>query len=171
MMEFIFSMLLVPLLPELGDPHINHASAITALEGRLSEKRSDKLTKKPVEGAVTPAHSLIASAEALPAISGRLFQWSDVEKGGNPNGLEAVDLLAESLRLTGLIESAGQKVAILNDGQDDHVVGVGSFVLGTYKVASFGPGRVVLFRIDSRSGERRLELNLIQEETPGGGSE
>ena len=78
----------------------------------------------------------------------------------------AVNLSAESLRLTGLIESAGQRVAILNDGHVDHVVGVGSYVLGTYKVTSFGPGQVVLSRIDSRAGEKRLELNLMPVNIP-----
>lgn len=163
MIDFLFSMLLVPLLPELGDPHINHAEAISTLQKRLSEK--PPIT--PVEVVAQPSNMLISSGESLPAISGRLFEWSNAALKEDSDPLEAVDLSAESLRLTGLIESAGQKVAILNDGEDDYVVGLGSYVLGVYKVASFGPGRVVLRRVDGRSGEKRIELNLMQDESVG----
>ncbi|MFN7507192.1 MAG: hypothetical protein ACK5Q1_16715, partial [Limnobacter sp.] len=105
--------------------------------------------------------SLSVQAEDLPLITGRLFQWASAEGSEAASLSAAIDSAAETLRLTGLIESAGQRVAILNDGQKDHVVGVGSYVLGAYKVTSFGPGRVVLSPINSVAGGKRLELNLM----------
>lgn len=175
MISFLFSMILVPWLPELDDPKKTHATAIATIESRLSDNFGDPFVNPPGQAPLNPATTvtapvpniLVSSVETLPSITGRLFEWSNREVG-EPDPFATVDLAAKALRLTGLIDSAGQKVAILSDGEEDHVVGLGSYVLGAYKVAAFGPGRVVLVRIDSREGEKRLELNLMREETSGG---
>ncbi|VWX34428.1 conserved hypothetical protein [Limnobacter sp. 130] len=169
MMDFLFSILLVPFFPELDDPRRNHAGAITELEQRLSagQKQAVGEAEPSQDHLKSKGSTLSIESAELPPITGRLFQWSSSQWGDEANRRAAIDLSAESLRLTGLIESAGHQVAILNDGQMDHVVGVGSYVLGLYKVTSFGPGRVVLSRIDARAGDKRLELNLMPVNTFG----
>lgn len=168
MMNFIFSILLVPLFPQLGDPQENHAAATTELQQRLNvgQKQAGGFSEPLDTRVLQPVNTLGVRKVDLPPITGRLFQWSTTQWGDEANRRATVELSAGSLRLTGLIESAGQRVAILNDGQVDHVVGIGSYVLGLYKVTSFGTGKVVLSRIDSRAGEKRLELNLMPVNTP-----
>lgn len=168
MMDFLFSILLVPFFPELGDPQDNHAVAMAELGQRLNagQRQAGNVSEPEDSRALQHTGNLSVRAADLPPITGRLFQWSSTQWGDEADRRAAVNLSAESLRLTGLIESAGQRVAILNDGHVDHVVGVGSYVLGTYKVTSFGPGQVVLSRIDSRAGEKRLELNLMPVNIP-----
>lgn len=168
MMDFLFAILLVPFFPELDDPKDKHAAAMAELGQRLNagQKQAGVVSGPVDSSALQHARTLSVRAADLPPITGRLFQWSTAQWGDEADRRAAVDLSADSLRLTGLIESAGQRVAILSDGQADHVVGVGSYVLGLYKVTSFGPGQVVLSRIDSRAGEKRLELNLMPVNTP-----
>lgn len=163
MMDFLFTLLLVPFFPELGDPNEKHAVAMAELVQRLNAGQ------KQVEAApqlVEKPSSLSVRVEDLPPITGRLFQWSSTQWGDEINRRAAIDSTAELLRLTGLIETAGQRVGILNDGQTDYVVGVGSYVLDAYKVTSFGPGKVVLSPIDPEAGGKRLELNLMPVNTP-----
>lgn len=166
MMDFLFASLLVPFFPELDDPRKKHAATMVAFEQRLNASQA-QLThdSKPLE--ISPTVALSIRATDLPPITGRLFQWSSAQQNVEANRSAALDLLAESLRLTGLIESAGHRVAILNDGHVDHVVGVGSYVLGAYRVTSVGPGQVVLSRLDARVGDKRLELNLISPKPAG----
>ncbi|WP_334119130.1 hypothetical protein [Limnobacter sp.] len=161
MIEFLFSLLLVPVLPELEDPAERHAVALKGLEQRLNQGRQGaggavgRLVAAPQPEALSPDSS------RLPAITGRLFEWSSVNSLAEQGQVAAYGLSAESLQLTGLIESSGQRVAILNDGEKDHVVGLGSYVLGTYQVVAFGRGQVVLMPLDTKTGGKRLELNLI----------
>lgn len=169
MMDLLFSILLVPFFPELENPEKNYAAAVATLEQRINagQRSTEQFAESGQEHVESTPNSQRLGVTQLPPITGRLFQWSSSSWKDQINRHAVVDLSAESLRLTGLIESAGQRVAILNDGQLDHVVGVGSYVLGAYQVTSFGPGRVVLSRIDSRAGEKRLELNLMPVHTPG----
>jgi hypothetical protein len=164
MMDFLFAILLVPFFPELGDPKEKHAMAMAELVQRLNTGQKQAVVAPEF---IEQPSSLSVRVEDLPPITGRLFQWASIEGGDGLGQGDAIDLSAESLRLTGLIETAGQRVAILNDGEKDHVVGVGSYVLGAYKVTSFGPGRVVLSPIHARAGGKRLELNLMQANIPG----
>ncbi|MEQ9108434.1 MAG: hypothetical protein RLO04_13295 [Limnobacter sp.] len=162
MMEFIFSLLLVPIIPELADPMESHSMAMNELNRRLSRggPGSIEFANAP---AVVDAVPVISGSESssLPVITGGLFGWSDI-KPMLRQGDEATNgSVSASLRLTGLIETSGQRIAILNDGEKDHVVGIGSYVLNTHRVEALGRRHIVLMPLDVETGGERLELNLM----------
>lgn len=174
MMEFLFSLLLVPILPELADPEESHSTALRELDRRLS--RGGPGSMELAEGAVADP-GLNASATAamlntpplsLPAITGGLFEWSNIRSVSNLGDQTAGGSAPVSLRLTGLIETSGQRVAIINDGDKDHVVGVGSYVLNTHRVEALGRRHAVLMPLNVEAGAARLELNLMSGDMPGG---
>lgn len=167
MIEFLFSLLLVPMLPELADPAESHAVALRELGQRLNQGQQS--FEGVGRGLVAKAQpdSLIPDPSRLPLITGRLFEWSSMNSKAEQDQRAAYGLSAESLQLTGLIESSGQRVAILNDGEKDHVVGVGSYVLGSYKVVALGLGQAVLMPLDAKTGGKRLELNLMPDVSSG----
>jgi len=159
MIEFIFSALLVPLLPALADPAVSHDRALKALQARLNQAQLAQ--PAPVVAELSPSAPQLTVAPSLPVISGRLFAWS---KGAADEGQQspaAPAVSAQSLRLTGLIETSGQYVGILNDGEKDHVVGVGSYVMDTYRVVSLGKRRMVLMPLDHQAGGAPMELGLL----------
>lgn len=164
MIHYLFSLLLVPFLPMLEDPVLRHDEALKVVEQRLHPK--DRAEQGLLAQAVLAAPE---EQKSLPPITGRLFEWSTlaaqakVDQTASPGGISA-----DALRLTALIESGGQRVAILNDGQKDHVIGVGSYVLDTYRVVSFGSNQVVLAPIDGQSGGKPLQLNLMPGVLPRG---
>lgn len=159
MIEIIFSALLVPLLPALTDPAISHGRALKELQARLNQAQlvlpADVATESLAD------ESSRKNSLALPEISGRLFDWSrsSADAGGQPDMVVGVS--AQSLRLTGLIETSGQYVGILNDGEKDYVVGVGSYVMDTHRVVSLGKRRMVLMPLDDQAGGAPLELELL----------
>ena len=163
MISLLFSLLLVPLMPELANPADQHSDDLSLLAHRIRQSQ-EILPSPPVD----LAQVQVESARDLPVITGRVFDWSATQRNAKGEVATANDLPVDTLRLTGMIESAGQRVAILNDGEQDHVVAVGSYVLNTYKVISFGVNRVVLMPLDGLAGGKPLELNLMPGTLPGG---
>jgi hypothetical protein len=168
MIELLFSLLLVPILPELADPAENHSSALRELDRRLSRGGPNSIAF--TEGsAVSPNPDVLAlDSPSLPVITGGLFEWSNINPITSQGEVAVNGLSAVSLRLTGLIEISGQRVAILNDGEKDHVVGIGSYVLNTHRVETLGRRHVVLMPLNVEAGGTRLELNLMPGDLPGG---
>lgn len=163
MISLLFSLLLVPLLPELANPTDQHSDDLSLLAQRIRQSQ-EMLPVPPID----LVQVQVENERDLPLITGRLFDWSVTQRNAKGEVLTANDPHVDRLRLTGMIESAGQRVAILNDGQKDHVVAVGSYVLNTYKVISFGANRVVLMPLDGLAGGKPLELNLMPGNVPGG---
>ena len=159
MIEFIFSALLVPLLPALADPAVSHDLALKGLQARLNQAQLAQ--PGAVAAELLPSEPQPNTRLALPAISGRLFDWSKTSADATGQPSLAVGASAQSLRLTGLIETSGQYVGILNDGEKDHVVGVGSYVMDAYRVVSLGKRRMVLMPLDKQTGAAPLELGLL----------
>lgn len=168
MIEFLFSLLLVPLVPALENPGIGHAKSLEAMEQRLNQGKNAYLTVPEVTVPDAEKSNLAINPELLPPITGRLFEWSNNVVVSEPTNQGAQDRPVESMRLTGILESSGQRVAILNDGQRDYVVGVGSYVLDAYRVNSLSAGKVVLLPLDERAKGKPLELNLMPGAAPGG---
>lgn len=168
MIEFLFSLLLVPLVPALQNPDIGHAESLGALEQRLNQGRNASLTVSEANVPDSEKSILASSSEYLPPITGRLFEWSSNVLASEQARQDELGRTVESMRLTGVIESSGQRVAILNDGQRDHVVGVGSYVLNAYRVNSLSAGNVVLLPVDGRTRGKPLELKLMPGAAPGG---
>lgn len=168
MIEFLFSVLLIPVLPELADPSDNHSVAIKEIDRRLSRSREN--ASPSIQGSTVGATPETSSLEApdLPIITGGLFEWSSTKPINTEGEETAGGLSTASLRLTGLIDISGQRVAILSDGEKDHVVGVGSYVLNTYQVVALGSRNAVLKPLDQGSGGARLELNLMADDLPRG---
>jgi hypothetical protein len=163
MISTLFSLLLVPLLPELANPADQHSADLNLLAQRIRQSQ-EILPRTPED--LAPAQP--DNTRSVPVITGRLFDWSASQRNAQGAVSLAQDLPVETLRLTGMIESAGQRVAILHDGEKDHVVAIGSYVLNTYKVISFGANRVVLMPLDGLAGGKPLELNLMPGTLPGG---
>ncbi|MBU0784782.1 MAG: hypothetical protein KJ798_05370 [Gammaproteobacteria bacterium] len=174
MIEFLFSLLLVPMLPELADPAESHSTALKELDRRLSRggPGSMEFTEgsviDPLPGVSPTLNMLNPGSSSLPVITGGLFEWSSITPMSGQGYETAGGSSAASLRLTGLIETSGQRIAILNDGEKDHVVGVGSYVLNTHKVVTLGRRHAVLIPLDVETGGARLELNLIPGDLPRG---
>ncbi|MCR2745943.1 hypothetical protein [Limnobacter parvus] len=168
MIEYLFSMLLVPLLPALENPDIGHAESLMALEQRLNQGRNSSVRVSEAKAPGDDELTLASNTESLPAITGRLFEWSSNLLVSEQARIDDLGRAVGSMRLTGIIESSGQRVAILNDGQRDYVVGVGSYVLNAYRVNSLGAGNVVLLPVDGRARGKPLELKLMPGVTPGG---
>lgn len=168
MIETLFSLLLVPLMPALGDPFVNHAAALAAVERTLQQGRNVQSAAPNVDAVASELPLLTDTPESLPLITGRLFAWSNVQRSEEQALGDELGITTEALRLTGLIESSGQRVAILNDGQRDHVVGVGSYVLNAYRVNALNSDHVVLLPVDGWTKGKRLELKLMPGATPGG---
>jgi hypothetical protein len=161
MIDYLFSLLLVPIFPQLADPVLTHAVAMKELEDRLLWGRNPPPVKSGSIPSINLSEELNSNPANLPPISGRLLEWSSSQVAEEQNRQFVIGLSAGLLRLTGMIEASGQRAAILNDGQQDHVVGVGSYVLNAYRVASIGKEQIVLMAVDPRLGNKRLELNLI----------
>lgn len=159
MIEFIFSALLVPFLPALADPVVSHEQALKALQARLNQAQIAKPAAVAAE--LSPSASQLTTAPSLPVISGRLFAWSKSAADTELPSSVTTAVSAQSLRLKGLIETSGQYVGILNDGEKDHVVGVGSYVMDAYRVVSLGKRRMVLMPLDRQAGGAPLELGLL----------
>lgn len=168
MIELLFSLLLVPLLPELADPAESHSAALRELDRRLSRGGPNSIAF--TEGsAVSPSPDVLAlDAPSLPVITGGLFEWSNISSITSQGDVTSSLSSVASLRLTGLIEISGQRVAILNDGEKDHVVGIGSYVLNTHRVKTLGRRHVVLMPLNVDAGDARLELNLMPGDLPRG---
>lgn len=85
MIEFIFSALLVPLLPALADPAVSHDLALKELQARLNQAQLAQPTAVATE--LQPSEPQPNAKLALPAISGRLFDWSKASAGttGQPS--------------------------------------------------------------------------------------
>lgn len=159
MIEFIFSTLLVPLLPALANPAVSHDQALKELQSRLGQVQHAQPVS--MESKLSSAEPQLKPSLALPVISGRLFDWSNSSKNESGQSSIEIGVSAQSLRLTGVIETSGQYVGILNDGEKDHVVGVGSYVMDAFRVVSLGKRRLVLMPIDSRAGSAPVELGLL----------
>lgn len=166
MIDVLFSLLLVPLIPALEDPSVTHAATLSNLEQRLNQSRNTPAANLDVVAANSSL--MIDKPEELPLITGRVFEWSSSAVTKQKAQIDEIGQTVEALRLTGVIESSGQRVAILNDGHSDHVVGVGSYVLNAYRVSSLDSGNVVLLPVDGWTKGKRLELKLMPGSTPGG---
>ena len=161
MIEYLFTFLLVPLIPSLADPAANHAATLTTLEQRMNQGLQASSTVVDASLVMSEPVKLNTKVAELPPITGRMFGWSAPKSMGDQVESAELEKFVGSLRFAGEIESSGKRVAILNDGEQDHVVGVGSYVLGVYKVTSLGRGKVVLTPVDGWTGGKRLELNLM----------
>lgn len=168
MIELIFSLLLVPILPELADPVESHSMALRELDRRLSRGGPNSIGVAENAAAGPSANVLVSDSPSLPVITGWLFEWSNINSIVSLGEVAVSGLSAVSLRLTGLIEISGQRVAILNDGEKDHVVGIGSYVLNTHRVETLGRRHVVLMPLNVEAGGARLELNLMPGDLPRG---
>lgn len=166
MIDALFSLLLVPFIPALEDPSVTHAATLNALEQRLNQSRNTPLANPDAE--TVSSSLLVDTPERLPLITGRVFEWSSSAVASEQAQVDEIGRTVEALRLTGVIESSGQRVAILNDGHTDHVVGVGSYVLNAYRVSSLDSGNVVLMPVAGWAKGKRLELKLMPGSTPGG---
>lgn len=147
MIGALISLLLQPLLPSLEDPRGLHAAEMVKVFGVL-EKTSQPVAVDPALLAFTPP-----TPAPLPVITGRLLGQSVATANGVSKG-EPKPVWT----LTGVIQSAGQRVAILNDGARDHVVAQGSLVNRQFRVDSLTATSAMLVPV---SGEQRKPIQLI----------
>ena len=154
MIELLVSSLL-PFMQFLEDPESRYQESTQRIESRLQSidaTNSDELPPLPVR---------VLSDKKIPPVSGRLVESSASLKGQDAS--ENQNLVSEQLlRLTGVIESDGQRVGIVSNGQQDVVVGVGSYLFGTFKVIQVGSSELVMSRLTQGrkpAGPVTLKLN------------
>ncbi|HEX4856431.1 MAG TPA: hypothetical protein VFV28_06425 [Limnobacter sp.] len=161
MISSLFALLLVPVFPGLEESQYRHGPALAELERQLEAARTLQSPAGQEKGGMTASQRLTLPVPELPAITGRIFDWSENDQNMSLRREGQVEGIAETLRLTGVIEAGGQQVAILHDGREDHVVGLGSYVLNAYKVTALGRGKVELTPVIERAGVKRIQLNLV----------
>lgn len=165
MMAYLFSLLLVPMFPELESPNLVHGSALLNIRQQLRPDSGLIAPPGPVAEVRSADETLSLASAKLPTITGRIFGWSSSQAVQEAMQLAAISRSVSALRYTGMIESAGQKAGILSNGQEEYVVGVGSYLLDHYKVVFMNKAKIVLMPLDQRTGGQSLELNLV--EAPG----
>lgn len=158
MISALISLLLVPFFPSLESPEVMHAGEMNKLVHRLEQ------TGKPV---VIDPSLLVFMPEPkapLPAISGRLLAQ---QVGPKTQDLANAGKAGLAWALTGIIYVGGKRVAILNDGTQDHVVAQGSFVNKQVKVSDLTSNSAVLIPLGEAEA-KPIRLNLT--ETPSNGA-
>lgn len=158
MISALITLLLVPFFPSLESPDVVHAGEMGKLVQRLEQ------TGKPV---VIDPSVLVFSPEPkapLPPISGRLLAQ---RVGPKAQELASTAKAGAMWALTGIIYVGGKRVAILNDGAQDHVVAQGSFVNKQVKVTDLTSNSAVLIPLGEAEA-KPIRLNLT--ETPKNGA-
>jgi hypothetical protein len=160
MIELLVSSLL-PFMPFLENPALRYNEAAQRIEARL----------RTIAEANGDAHLNIAppviSDKKIPPLTGRLLhaaqELAPSNVSPNPNRVSE-----QFLRLTGVIEADGQRVGIVSNGQQDVVVGVGSYVFGEFRVIEVGQYAVVMTRLASgKQATKTLTLKLTSEVAAG----
>ncbi len=151
----LFVSLVLPFMQFLEDPQLRYDEAVQRIEGRL---QTIHVSSADEEAQKMPA---VVSEKYIPPVSGRLLQAHL-----DPKVLETSTtqhMVSEQLlRLTGVIEADGQRVGIVTNGQQDLVVGVGSYVFGAFKVLEVGHSDLMMSRLNAgkkSAGPVTLKLN------------
>ncbi len=154
MIELLVSSLL-PFMQFLENPEIRYEETAQQIEGRLRSIDATSGDELP------PLPPVALSDKKIPPVSGRLLQQTASPKDSGVSDNQ--NLVSEQLlRLTGVIESDGQRVGIVSNGQQDVVVGVGSYLFGTFKVIQVGSSELVMSRLTQGrkpAGPVTLKLN------------
>ncbi|NJM31744.1 MAG: hypothetical protein HC848_01225 [Limnobacter sp.] len=99
----------------------------------------------------------------LPPISGRLLDKPNSSQIQTAEGSEV--RAAEHIQLLGIVQNGLQRVAVINDGTQERIVGMGSFVLDAYKVVGIGSRSIRLAALSAqREGLKPLEIQMFEEE-------
>lgn len=181
MIAFLISLLLLPFVPQLQNPQDKYAEQLASVMKYLEQSKPVALDIQDPATLANPQSLSEAGPTTLPEglekkspeiIQGLLLKnqldaedsaltESDSESNPAPT--------LSSLVLTGVLSVGKDRVAILNDGVNDYVVGKGSYVLGVLKVNSVGNQSVSM--TDSRSGKenKQIELSLQEAALPGEG--
>ena len=153
MIDFLFSFLLVPLEPALENPQTLYAGQLTEIVQRLDKSQEvhpaldpELFKPKPVVQPETPKGILLINTLPKP------------EEGKSPAGLSSEALA--TLSLTGVMQVGKGKVAILNDGVNDHVLALGSYLLNSMQVSFIGNDRIRLTPIQQTAESKDIELIL-----------
>ncbi|HEX4918304.1 MAG TPA: hypothetical protein VFV43_10435 [Limnobacter sp.] len=152
MIDWLLSVLIGAWVPGLEDPSIAYRSEMNTLVNRL--QKSSTLVETP---ASDPSDSS-SDFRAQPNVTGRLFERRSLSELTTQVGLSA-DVIS-ALSLTGLVQSGKERFAIVNDGEADHVVAAGSYLLRGARVLSVNQGSVLL-SVEVNEGESKVvELRL-----------
>ncbi|WP_370262837.1 hypothetical protein [Limnobacter sp.] len=158
MIEWLVSMFLVPLFPALESPQAVHGATLAQLMDRLEQ------SDLPTTALERPADSPVKQVK-LPAVSGRALERRS-EALASVGGESATDAIA-GLSLTGVVESAGRRFAIVTHGPDDHVVAEGSHVLGVAKVIQVKEDSLTLKTHTGPEAGKTIQLHLRGTQTEG----
>ncbi|MFN4327280.1 MAG: hypothetical protein ACK4FF_00260 [Limnobacter sp.] len=151
MISWLITTLVVPLLPELREPHEVHQPAMNTVMARL------KASEVPTP--IDPAQ-LVFDPPKPPQVSpveGRLLAQY---VGPMQAQVAAEDAQDQGWKLVGMLEVNGQLAAILNDGAQDFVAVRGSALKGRFRVVSVAQREVEL-SYPSRDSQRMKTMHLI----------
>lgn len=151
MMQWLFTTVVVPLMPYTQLPEPNYQHQIEQIQSRLNQSEQAQVERP--EMLVEQSQPAQSNPAPLPKVTGA-FLMRDHMAQEDPEWVEELPF-----RLTGVIELGGQRAAIVHDGQIDHVVAVNSY-LGSYRVVSVTRERLVLSHVDTKKRGRQLALVL-----------
>ncbi|HEX4878340.1 MAG TPA: hypothetical protein VFV39_00715 [Limnobacter sp.] len=152
MISWIFSTLLVPLFPALEDPRQSYATQMAELSARLERSKQATVQKEDA-----PSEPRLSSTP-MPQVTGRVFERRMSTEVSELEDV-SVDVLS-ALSLTGIVQSDGRRFAIVSDGQADHVVAAGSYLLGAARVAQVNPDSLLLVLQAGANVGKQVELHL-----------
>lgn len=152
MIDWLLMMVLGPWVPGMEDPATVYKPEMVALTARI--ERSMALQNEPPAAIDYRPPTPISH----PVITGRLFEFRELIAPADQTQMSADAIGA--LSLSGILQSGRDRVAIVSDGENDHVVAAGSHLFQSARVLRVNQDSVVL-SIDAKEGKGKLvELRL-----------
>lgn len=156
MIELVFQWLLIPaFMPGMADQSQEIQSRLEAVQSRLSQ-----IDKEQMQLIQSPNH--FVERVSLPRVTGRVLgdAWSPESEldsqATTPAGV--ADTPQSELALRGVLKVGNSRVAIISQGENEHVLGVGSYLINKYQVREIGPGHVQLHSLKGKEADVRLTL-------------
>ncbi|MDH4396600.1 MAG: hypothetical protein QE278_13055 [Limnobacter sp.] len=170
MIELLFQWLLIPaFMPGMVDQSKEVQTRLEAVHMRLSQ-----IDKEQMQFLQTPANLVSVSMNtdsppvdvdrpALPRVTGRVlgdFWVPEVDLASLSTTPATPNETPQSeLALRGVLKVGNSRVAIVSQGDDEHVLGVGSYLMNKYQVREIGPGHVQLHWLKGKGADVRLTLS------------
>ncbi len=166
----LFHWVLIPaFMPGMTDQSQEVQTRLESVQLKLSQidKAQMELLQTPVNlvsvGLNTRSPLTDVERQHLPRITGRVLGETWVPESELNTQVATPGLSHEApqseLALRGVLKVDNSRVAIISQGEDEHVLGVGSYLMNKYQVREIGPGHVQLHSLKGRGADVRLTLS------------
>lgn len=170
MIELIFQLLLIPaFLPGMADQSREVQTRLEGVHQRLMDIDRDlaRYSQDPanlVSVSLTPNNPLAEGERLrLPRVTGRVLGEGltpEAKLGAEPSNPDStLQAPSNELALRGVLNAGNGRVAIVSQGENEYVVGSGSYLLNKYRVREIGPSHIQLRALTGKGSDLRLTLN------------